>query len=174
MTDRTDGLLWIQVPSLRSAHQEARSEGNIPHPQVSRRERFILESPVSSLMTTDWEWTEEQIEGAYEILKDSTRENPVTSETIRKALSIKDFSGRWRSRDLITEMMRRTGLPLASGNGGYFVMRTSDDLKVYRSQLRVRSLHIQGRIDLIERNWERMYGQPPPEEEDSEDEDDSD
>jgi hypothetical protein len=124
-------------------------------------------------MTREGRWTKEQVEQVHEILKYSTKDKPVTSDVIRQVLGIKDFSGRWKSRDLITEMMRRTGLPLAASNEGYFVMNTLDDLKVYRSQLRERMLKIQNRIDLVEKNWEKKHGSLP-DDEDSEDEDAND
>lgn len=116
-------------------------------------------------MPSKWNWTDEQVDRAYELLKDSTKASRVKAVTLEEALGVEHIEGRMKSRDLITEVMRRKHLPLGSGNTGFYVIRSEDELKIYREALTKRILGVENRIDLVEKAYLETYGSLPDEEE---------
>jgi hypothetical protein len=123
-------------------------------------------------MVSGTKWTDEQVAAAFNILKGATREKPVTSAQVKEKLKVDDFEGRWVSRNLILEVIKRHKLPLASNDSGYFVMKTYEDLRQYREDLHKRAMKIYSRIKIMEDAYDATYGKKS--EDDSEDTDDID
>ena len=112
-------------------------------------------------MAKKWPWTDEQVEAALHILEGATKANPITSEYLGDQLGLNDIEGNWKARNLISEVIRRTGLPLAANGRGYYKMETLEDLKEYRESLQRRIVEMTDRISLAERSFLKAYGKLP-------------
>jgi hypothetical protein len=104
------------------------------------------------------QYTEIQVEGAYEILQKATKARPVTSEELGERLRIDDVEGNPIGRGLITEVIRRKRIPIVAKGKGYFVPESYDDVKSYLNDLNRRSLGILERGALVDLLWHETHG----------------
>lgn len=109
------------------------------------------------------------VDAGYRILRDATKESPITSEEFGRRLGLDDPEGNPEARRVITEVIRTRKLPIASGRSGYFVIASAAELKEYRDDLNRRIGGIYGRIKLVEDAFEATYGSTVPSD-DAEDE----
>jgi hypothetical protein len=102
-------------------------------------------------------FSSEQLEAAYELLKDATRAHPVTSEQLEKAVRLPHVEGNLGGRTLIHEVMKAKRLPLVATSGGYFVPTTYEEVKEYVEGLQRRSLGNMGRAALVDVLWHETH-----------------
>ena len=119
---------------------------------MSNRNSFLFIQEIEQLqiyMVRKTQYDNEMIENAYNILKYSTKENPMKSKELQRKLRLDDADGRPNTRGLITEVIRRKRLPLAASSHGYYVIHNIDELKENNEQLDKRKIGIENRKVLI-------------------------
>ena len=109
-------------------------------------------------------FNQEIIERAYEIMRYSTKEKPITSSELQRRLGLNDADGDPNSRALIKVVIHRKYLPLAAGQSGYYVISTYEELRKYFSNLDTRAAKIIERKLLIGRAFKNSYPDQLPEE----------
>ncbi len=84
----------------------------------------------------------------------------VTSDEVRDRFAIKEtVTGNFNTRTIIKDALRNHAIaakqPIGADGKGYFLIKTHDQLRKYRDNLRARISGIQERIDLVEAAWEK-------------------
>lgn len=80
------------------------------------------------------------------VLKDTTKENPMPVKQISEILGIKDTSGCPRTRKLILKAMKQFNVPIGSNNFGYFLIRTEKEMQEYLNKLMQLQIALSDRI----------------------------
>jgi len=84
--------------------------------------------------------------------------NAITARNISIAVGIEDGDTFIRTRGLIEKAIRVFRLPVAATtNSGYFFIANEDELYKYRRSLDGRKLEIEGRKQIVSRNFAKHY-----------------
>jgi hypothetical protein len=84
--------------------------------------------------------------------------NAITARNISIAVGIEDGDTFIRTRGLIEKAIRIFRLPVAATtNSGYFFIANEDELSKYQQSLDGRKLEIEGRKQIVSRNFAKHY-----------------
>ena len=97
-------------------------------------------------------------EQAWELLKIHVgHQNPIYSAQLSRALAVgDDRRGTPETRAVITDLVRM-GFPIGAERGGYFVLKTPDELEKYCRELSSRAAGILARSRNVRRAFQRFY-----------------
>ena len=87
------------------------------------------------------------------MLREASKENPVTSEEIQQEVGISDHEGNPNTRAMIRELVEKERLPVASCQHGYYMITTQKELRSYLDHLQNRKQGIDHRIKIVRRAW---------------------
>lgn len=109
------------------------------------------------------DFTEQQIEEAYEILRKATKNKPVKSRELEEKMGLDDADGHPMSRQLIFEVIRRKRLPLGAKSNGYYIIDNWEDLQEYNAKLLGRILGTRDRMYIVNEVFREKYPDKIPE-----------
>jgi len=82
--------------------------------------------------------------------------NTISSKEISRLLKIKDAAANPITRDIITEFIEKSGLPIGATGTGYYVISSENELLDYLENLQHRIAGITNRKKLIIKNWYKV------------------
>lgn len=94
------------------------------------------------------------LDAVEEELRGRTKDDAITSGELADAVGIDDSNGNPKAREAIRVLLEERGVPVASGNCGYWLLENREQLERYLSDLDGRIQGIQERKQLVESAWD--------------------
>lgn len=99
----------------------------------------------------------ELLDDLEEILRGRSRNDAITSAELSDRLSLEDGEASPKAREAVRILIVERGLPVASGNRGYWMCETAAEAEEYTESLRGRIAGIEERLERFESAWDDWH-----------------
>jgi hypothetical protein len=107
-------------------------------------------------MLTQFEFTDAQLDSAYELLMTATEKHPLMSKHLNRLFDEPDMNGYPRNRALIRAVIFSRKLPMGADARGYYVIKTQAEMDAYEKSIESRVIGMRARLSAVRKAFREM------------------